>query len=112
MRTFLRTVAPLAAAVGLVSCMEGPTAPTRLSPARLGTGRIAFQPVFSKSAVDVYDNLTAFNLSYDSVRVVIVRPVADTVADTTVAFRRGSADLDLDLTVAVVSLEEQFGATM
>src|SRR4051812_32187938 len=112
MRTFLRTVATLSIAVALVSCMEGPSAPTRLSPARLGTGRVAFQPVFSKSAAEVFDNLTAFNLAYDSVRVVIVRPVADTVADTTVAFRRGSDDLNLDLTVSVVSFDETFGATM
>src|SRR5262249_38709028 len=103
-RPSFRSLIVLLAAVGRASCADAPSAsPPRPVVRGRSLGRIAFQPVFSAAAQAAAARLSDFGINFDHVRVVIVRPPADTVADTTVAFAPGHPDLTLDLTVAVHS---------
>ena len=72
--------------------------------------RFAFEPVFAADARAAAARLPDFGLTFDSVRVVIVRPPADTVKDTTIAFAPGQLDVTLDLSVAVHADNEIFHA--
>ena len=83
----------------LVTCTsDHPT-----GPGRFGRGYLAIRPVLS-SPVD----LAAFGLTIDSLRVVAVRPVADTALDTTVFFDPDSATLHLSLSVLLQAAVETF----
>jgi alpha-tubulin suppressor-like RCC1 family protein len=68
--------------------------------------------VFSRAATAAYTHLADFGISFDQVRVVIVRPPSDTVKDTVIAFTPGQADATLDLTVDVHSNDEIFNAAV
>ncbi|TMQ05190.1 MAG: hypothetical protein E6J91_41210, partial [Deltaproteobacteria bacterium] len=63
--------------------------------------RVAVAPIFPS-----YSGLASFGLAIDRVRFVVVRPVADTVADTTVALPPDARELDLDLRVPIVTSPE------
>ncbi len=83
----------------LVTCTsDHPT-----GPGRFGRGTLAIRPVIS-SPVD----LAAFGLTIDGLRVVAVRPVADTALDTTVFFSPDSASLHLSLSVLLHAAVETF----
>lgn len=97
----------MTAGVGLAMCSDLPSAPRTRARA---VGRLAFAPVFSRAAEQTYDRLPDFGIDFDNVRVVIARSSTDTVKDTTVSFRRGQADLSLDLGVQVRSEHETFDA--
>ncbi|MDB4878382.1 MAG: Ig domain protein group 1 domain protein [Gemmatimonadetes bacterium] len=117
MRIPYRSVATLVLAVGVATCSDAPTGPLRHStaeaPSNGARGRVAFEPVFSKSALATFAQRTVFpNLNFDHVRVVIVRPVADTVKDTTIVFAPGSSDVSLDLTVDVHAETETFNTAI
>ncbi len=111
MRLPIRSIATLTMAVSVATCSDTPATPGR---AATNTGshgaRIAFAPVFSKSAANALARLADFGITFDHVRVVIVRPVADTVKDTTIAFAPGQSDVTLDLTVNINSDGETFNA--
>lgn len=74
--------------------------------------RVGFDPVFAADARAAAARLPDFGLAFDSVRVVIVRPPADTVKDTTIAFAPGQVDVTLDLSVAVHADNEIFQAAI
>ncbi len=83
----------------LVTCTsDHPT-----GPGRFGRGVLAIRPVLA-SPVD----LAAFGLIVDRLRVVAVRPVADTALDTTVVFSPDSASLHLSLSVLLHAAVETF----
>ncbi len=83
----------------LVTCTnDRPT-----GPGRGAVGYLAFRPVLV-SPVD----LTAFGLTIDSLRVAAIRPVADTVVDTTVFFDPNAASLTLRLPIELRSSSESF----
>src|SRR6266704_2878107 len=63
--------------------------------------RIAVAPVLPSRAA-----LAAFGLTIDHVRFVVVRPVSDTLADTTVALPPGATELALELRVPLVASPE------
>ena len=106
-----RALSSLLVAVGVAACSDTP--PVAVKHASLGlnggvAGRVAFNPVFSAAALQVAQHLSDFGIDYDRVRVVLVRPPADTAKDTTVAFAPGGPDLILNLTVEVRSSDEVF----
>ncbi len=87
------------AAAALVTCTSDHTT----GPGRFGRGYLAINPVVT-SPVD----LALFGLTIDSLRVVAVRPVADTALDTTVFFSPDSAILHLSLPVFLQAAVETF----
>jgi len=111
MRIPLRPIATLLLAIGVATCADAPTVGrTGASPAR-GTlrGRFAIAPVFSQSAQAAFAQREQFaGASFDHVRIVLVRPPADTVKDTTAVFNPDSPPLPLELSVAVTSIGEAF----
>ncbi len=94
--------------VGLSACGDGPTGARQAN----GTpARIAFTPRFTSgpaSGAQAAD----FGVSFDRVRVVIVRPPSTSVLDTTVSFKPGDADLSLDLRVTTLVANEAFNVTL
>ena len=64
-------------------------------------GRVAVAPILPSDAA-----LAVFGLAIDRVRIVVVRPAADTLADTTVSLPPDATFLDLDLRVPLVSSPE------
>ena len=91
-----RSVAAVVAVVliaSLVTCTDS----TGTSSA--GRGRLSFVPVFSASATQATSVYSALALGIDRVRVVVVRPAADTLKDTTVTVPPGGADIVLSLEV-------------
>ena len=76
-------------AATLVTCTDHPVEPTGG-----GLGYLAIRPVFTGST-----DVAAFGLTIDSVRVTVIRPVADTLADRTAFFDPNAATLQLNLTV-------------
>lgn len=111
MRNASRSLGTLLLAVGVATCSDAPS--TAAHP-QLGGGRerVAFTAVFSPGAAAAYANRADFNITFDNVRIVIVRPVADTVKDTTITFRPDQPDLTVDLEVEVHALDEIFDAAM
>ena len=111
----LRSISTLLLAVGVATCADGPNPagqPSAPQPGPRRIARIGFEPVFSKQALAAAAHLADFDLTFDHVRVVIVRPVSDTVKDTTIAFVPGQSDVTLDLTVAVHDVGESFDAAI
>ncbi|HEX3866764.1 MAG TPA: hypothetical protein VHV78_08435, partial [Gemmatimonadaceae bacterium] len=101
-------------AVCVATCSDSPATAVNTSskPANRGAARVGFAPVFSTSAIAAAGRLADFDISFDHVRVVLVRPVADTVKDTTIAFAPGQSDVTLDFTVDVEAVGESFGASI
>src|SRR6266566_4937063 len=69
--------------------------------------RIAVAPVLPSRAA-----LAAFGLTIDHVRFVVVRPVSDTLADTTVALAPGATELALELRVPLVASPETLNVSV
>src|SRR6266566_4580569 len=69
--------------------------------------RIAVAPVLPSRAA-----LAAFGLTIDHVRFVVVRPVSDTLADTTVALAPGATELALELRVPIVASPETLNVSV
>ena len=110
-RPLIRSLAILVAGVCLATCADAPSVATPSAAGRFAA-RIGFEPVFSFAAKATAAKLADFGIAFDHVRVVIVRPVADTVKDTTIAFSPTQADVTLDLTVAVRADGESFLASI
>src|SRR5262245_23352212 len=107
MRLLGRALASPTLTVGIATCsdlsLDGPRPPNS------GTGRVAFAPVFSKEAAAVLAQRASFAaVSFDHVHLVLLRPVHETVVDTTLAFTPESPDLTLELTVPVRTPNEVF----
>ncbi|HMA23510.1 MAG TPA: hypothetical protein VKP00_05940, partial [Gemmatimonadaceae bacterium] len=107
----LRALSILSIAVGVATCSDTPPAAVKHSSLGPNGGVIAsveFDPVFSAAALEIAPRLGGFGIHYDHVRVVLVRPVADTVKDTTIAFTPTTPDVTLNLTVEVRYTGEMF----
>lgn len=109
MRIPIRPFATALLAFVAVTCTEAPSGPSAGSER---PGAIAFVPAFSQAATRTAVLLGQFGISYDHVRVVIVRPPVDTVRDTTIAFTTRDAAMNLDLTVQVEKDGELFDASI
>jgi hypothetical protein len=96
----LRVPAALVVAILIGGCADS----TRVvAPGR--STSLAIQPVFSSTAARSSAALSQVGLDFDNVRIVIVRPTADTLKDTTVAFGPTSADLKLELSIDALPAE-------
>src|SRR5438552_15893683 len=89
----VRALLALGLLLTLVTCRDG------FEPHAMA--RIAVAPVLPSRAA-----LGAFGLTIDAVRFVVVRPVADTLADTTVALPPGATELALALRAPLVASPE------
>jgi hypothetical protein len=100
MRSIIRPVTAVLAATTLASCMEmsGPTGASRTS--------LAIVPRFSHAASLSSATLAQAGLSFNSVRVVIVRPATDTLKDTTIVFSPTSPALTLELSILATPSED------
>lgn len=108
MRQFVRSAASLVLAASVATCSDSLSAP---GASTTGALRLAFQPHLSAEASRALQSLASAGVNIDRVRVVIVRPPADTLKDTTVVFPAGVDVLPLELRVAA-SPGEQLGANL
>jgi hypothetical protein len=96
MRSVIRPLTAVLSATALTSCMDlsAPTGKSRLS--------LAIVPRFSQSASLASATLAQAGLSYNAVRIVIVRPSTppDTLKDTTIVFTPTSPEQTLELSIA------------
>src|ERR1700712_1526122 len=106
-----RPLALVLLAISVATCTDRAPSPVTPTTRARGTAKVSFDPVFSKSARPAAARMDDFGVTFDRVRVVIVRPVSDTTADTTVTFNPAKADLTLDLTVKA-DANETLGASM
>lgn len=99
----LRACAAVALALLVATCRDavGPQG------TGAGQGRVVFAPILPSEAA-----LASFGLAIDQVRIIVVRPAADTLADTTVALPPDSSSLDLDLHVALLSDPETLSVSI
>ena len=81
----------------VTTCRDNP-----LAPRHGGRAYLALRPVLESPAGD----LQSFSLTIDSLRVIVVRPVSDTLADTSVFFNPDSSSLHLALPLLLKSAEE------
>ncbi len=95
-----RALVALGLLLTLVTCRDG------IAP-NLEYARIAVAPVLPSEAT-----LAAFGLTIDHVRFVVVRPVSDTLADTTVALPPGATELALELRVPLVASPETLNVSV
>ena len=70
LRPAIAVFVTMAAAVGLVTCMDSPTAPKRGAVA--GLAHLSLVPVFSAEAQAAYANLADFDISFNNVTVHVV----------------------------------------
>jgi hypothetical protein len=100
MRSALRTLTVVLSAAVLASCMDmlqGTAPGARAS--------LTIVPRFSESASLASATLAQAGLTYNSVRIVIVRPASDTLKDTTIAFSPTSPEVTLELSVVAIPSE-------
>ncbi len=71
------------------------------------TASIAVAPIFPAAS-----DLSTFGLTIDGVRFIVVRPAADTLADTTVALSPGITELAIDIRVPVLSSHDSVRITV
>lgn len=98
----LRAALAIGIAVAAATCRDAPTAPLRG-----GRAVLAVRPVFRAST-----DVQSFGLTIDSLRVVIVRPAADTLRDTTVFFSPDSSSVSLPLAVELRAASESLAVTL
>ena len=103
-----RSALLLVGAIGVAMCVDSPTSPRSRNPQ---PANFAFAPQWESSAHQAVMALAADGLPLDRVRIVIVRPVHDTLKDTTVVMHAGDPPITLELTVKAVP-EEQLSAGM
>ena len=80
---------------GLTQCVDGSGPQRQYS-------TFGITPVWSSEASHALGILDEGGFPLDRVRVILVRPVSDTLKDTTVTFRRTDPGIELPLTVRVV----------
>lgn len=96
-----RAFAALGLALTVATCRDA------LGPRSTALGRVAVAPVFPSEAV-----LGEFGLAIDAVRFIVVRPAADTIADTTLALPPDATELELDLRVPLIAAAETLSVSV
>src|SRR5262247_1868205 len=110
MRLPHRSLFALLVLASVATCSEFRSNPLEPRP---GTGQLSFTPRFSREAAAVYARRAQFAaVNFDHVRIVLVRPPAETVKDTTVEFNPSSPPKTLELTVEVRSAGETFNVSL
>jgi hypothetical protein len=93
-RRWIQALLLAAGVSGLTQCVDA-TGPTG------GSSSFGIAPVWSGRASHALGVLDEGGFPLDRVRVILIRPVSDTVKDTTVTFHRADPAIDLPLTVRV-----------
>src|SRR5689334_22667680 len=83
-------------AVGLTQCVDS------ISGARSEFSTFGVAPVWSSGASRTLGVLDEGGFPLDRVRIILIRPVSDTLKDTTITIHRSDPQIDLPLTVRVV----------
>jgi adhesin/invasin len=96
-----RALAALGLALTVATCRDA------LGPRSTILGRVAVAPVFPSE-----EALREFGLTIDAVRFIVVRPPADTIADTTLALPAEATELALDLRVPLVAASETLSVSV
>lgn len=94
-RRWIQVVLLAIGAVGLAQCVDSNGPSSELS-------TIGVAPVWGSEASHTLGVLDEGGFPLDRVRIILVRPVSDTLKDTTITMRRSDAGIDLPLTVRVV----------
>jgi len=68
---------------------------------------LVFAPILPSEAA-----LASFGLAIDHIRIIVVRPATDTLADTTVVLPPDSSGIDLDIHVALLSSPETLSVSI
>lgn len=102
-RRALRALALFSGALGVAMCVDGPTSPRTPEAHRAS---FAFAPVWESSAHNTAAALADAGLPMDRVRIVIIRPVRDTLKDTTVTLHVGDPPITLELNVVAITGEK------
>jgi adhesin/invasin len=97
----LRALVALGLALAVATCRDA------FSPGNPMRARVAVAPILPSVG-----ELATFGLVIDAVRFVVVRPAADTLADTTLALAPDATELALDLHVAVVTSPETLSVSV
>jgi hypothetical protein len=100
-----RSAAVLLALV-LCTCTDAPTGPRR------GQGRIALDPVYSREAQEITQNLSAVGLPIDKVFVEVRGASGDVRASQVVDFPADQSQASLTFSVRLTSAREQLTATL
>ena len=95
-RRWFRALLLAVGAAGLTQCVDGTTGP------RSDSSTFGLTPVWGDRATHALGVLDEGGFPLDRVRIILIKPVNDTVKDTTVTMHRGDPQLDLPLTVRVV----------
>lgn len=66
-----------------------------------GTAYLAFAPRFTRENAAIYKDLKDFNLQVNALRVVLVKPAADTLKDTTVTIAPTDTVIIVELKVEI-----------
>src|SRR5258708_4409329 len=108
MRNAIRSLSIGLFAIGLATCADVTGGTHSVSLAR---ATLALAPRFEPNTSRIIAALAQLGLQYDHVRIVIVKPQADTLKDTTVQFLSTDAPLTLELSVLAIP-DEHLGATV
>src|SRR5512144_263572 len=96
----LQGLAAVGLALALTTCAREPAGPPRRA-------ALSVSPVLPAGL-----SLAAFNLAVDNVRLIVVRPPADTVVDQTVAFPANQSTLSISADVPLEQSPETFQVTL
>jgi hypothetical protein len=111
----IRLAAAVLSAVGLVTCADAPSTIKDSGP-RPPSGqfsaRLSLAGQLSPEAQQTVASLAAVNLAINNVRIVLIRPPADTLRDTIVAVTAGQSSLTTDLTININGVEETLSAVI
>src|SRR3954466_4502768 len=103
-----RSFSLLSLPITLVGCLDASQAS---GPVGASRATLAIAPHFAREATSASALLAGAGLSFDHVRIFVVRPavdarpVVDTLKDTTIAFQPGDAAKRLELSIAAVPKE-------
>ena len=105
-------VGRLAACVALCGVLASVSCVDAVTPGGDRHALVSLQPRFSARDAAIYYHLAAVGVPVTSVRIILVRPPSDTVANTTVSVDPGADSLSVDVTVNLKSDPETFDASM
>ena len=94
-RRWVRAVVLSIGAIGLTQCVDATVPRSEIS-------TFGVTPVWNSRASHALGVLDEGGFPLDRVRIILVRPVSDTVKDTTITMHRSDPGIDLALTVRVV----------
>src|SRR5262245_14679066 len=105
-RPGVRIAAAATFAISLVSCSDGPNAPSTKG----ASFELSLQPHLSEDAQAIADRLGEFSLEIDQARIIVTRLPSTIVKDTVVPFPPNLNEINLRLTVPLLGIRDEFKA--